>query len=142
MPANILIVDDNALTQQLCAILLCAQGFRTAGVEDGRAAADIISRKRPDLVLLDIELPGESGLEILRQIKGDPGTRSLPVVAMTAFAMRGDKERFMAAGFDAYLAKPFFLNQLLATIAPFVGAAAVGRPPAGAGARQYAAGLR
>jgi len=123
MPANILIVDDNSLTLRLCSDLLQAHGFGTASVADGSAALDSISRESPDLVLLDIQLDGESGLEVLRRLKDADATRSVPVVAMTAFAMKGDKEKFMAAGFDAYLAKPFFLDELLATIAPFVGMA-------------------
>ena len=123
MPANILVVDDNALTLQLCDALLRAHGFDTASIEDGSTALDVINSESPDLVLLDIQLPGESGLELLRRIKDDSRARSVPIVAMTAFAMKGDKERFLAAGFDAYLAKPFSLNDLLTTIAPFVSAA-------------------
>lgn len=123
MPGKILIVDDNTFTLRLCSDVLEAHGFRTAGVEDGHAALDAVGRESPDLVLLDIQLIGESGFDVLRRIKDASQARSLPIVAMTAFAMKGDREKCMAAGFDAYLPKPFFLKELLAAIAPFVGAA-------------------
>lgn len=113
----VVVVEDNERSRRLVRDLLELRGFTVVEAdcaEDGVAAARRVS---PALVLLDIQLPGMDGEAALRQLRADPATAGIPVVAVTAYAMRGDEERLLAAGFDAYLAKPIdtrtFVDHLL-----------------------------
>ena len=103
MSKTILVVEDNDLTLKLLNELLQANGYDTLQASDGRAAVDISRRRRPDLVLMDIRLPGRSGLEATRRIKADPETADIPVVAVTANAMKGDEETVLEGGCDGYI---------------------------------------
>ena len=105
-PARVLIVDDNALNIELVRFVLEAAGFEVASAPDADTALAQIGAFEPAVVLMDIQLPGMSGLTLTRQIKADPALRHLVVVAHTAYAMKGDAARLLAAGCDGYLAKP------------------------------------
>jgi two-component system, cell cycle response regulator DivK len=103
--ANLAIVEDNADNRLLLQAILGDQ-FDLVEYENGESALSGFSRARPDLVLLDISLPGMDGNEILKRIRSDAELRNLPVIALTAHAMAGDREKFLAAGFDDYITKP------------------------------------
>lgn len=112
----ILVVEDNPQNRKLARTLLELEGHEVAEAGDAEAAEDAVRERRPDLVLLDIQLPGRDGLELVRRWRRDASTRDLKVVAMTAYAMRGDRDRFLAAGCDGYISKPIdpmrFPNQV------------------------------
>ncbi len=106
MRGHILIVDDNPIDLKLVGELLEIKGFRTERVSDAEQAQRTLTRLLPDLILVDIALPGMDGLTFTRLLKTDPRLAHVPVVALTAFAMRGDDQRAHASGCDAYLTKP------------------------------------
>lgn len=105
MSATVAVVEDNADNRLLLQALL-GDAYTLVEFESGTDALDAFARSRPDLVLLDISLPGMDGTEILQRIRADATLRSLPVIALTAHAMAGDREKFLAAGFDDYVTKP------------------------------------
>ena len=117
----ILIVEDNELNMKLFRDLLEAHGYQTSGTSNGYEALDLVRKTRPDLVLMDIQLPQVSGLEVTRWIKDDPELRSIPVVAVTAFAMKGDEERIREGGCEAYLSKPISVGKFIETVRRFIG---------------------
>ena len=102
----VVVVEDNARSRRLVRDLLELNGFRTVEAESAEEGLEAVRSQDPCLVLLDIQLPGMDGEAALRALRADPSTAALPVVAVTAYAMRGDEERLLAAGFDGYLAKP------------------------------------
>jgi two-component system, cell cycle response regulator DivK len=102
----ILVVDDNALIRKLTRVVLEGAGFRTLQCGTVAEALSLAAEHLPALVLMDIQLPDGDGVTALQQLRGDPRTAAIPVVALTALAMRGDRERFLEAGFDGYIAKP------------------------------------
>ena len=116
MAKTVLIVEDNELNMKLFRDLLEAHGYETSGTSNGFEALDLVRKLRPDLILMDIQLPQVSGLEVTRWIKDDPELRSIPVVAVTAFAMKGDEERIREGGCEAYIAKPISVSHFLDTI--------------------------
>src|ERR671932_242543 len=101
----ILIVEDNEKNLKLVRDLLQYKGYRTLEARTGEEALALARDHLPDLILMDIQLPGMDGGTVLRRLKAEPGTATIPVVAVTAFAMKQDQERFLAAGFSGYLAK-------------------------------------
>lgn len=117
---TVLIVEDNELNMKLFNDLLQAHGYRTVRSVDGRDAVDLAHAHRPDLVLIDIQLPEISGLDVTRRLKADPALRAIPVVAVTAFAMKGDEEKMRAGGCDGYIAKPISVPDFLAAVARFL----------------------
>ena len=121
MSKTILIVEDNDLNMKLFNDLLQAHGYSTLQTKDGLEAVTIAREKRPDLVLMDIQLPVVSGLEVTRMIKANDETKDIPVVAVTAFAMKGDEERIREGGCEGYIAKPISVPIFLETVAKFVG---------------------
>lgn len=110
---TILVVEDNELNMKLFHDLLEAQGYRILQTGDGNAAYQIVRDNHPDLILMDIQLPEKSGLDVTKEIKADPEVRDIPVIAVTAFAMKDDEERIRAAGCDDYLAKPISVTEFL-----------------------------
>ncbi|MGF1623599.1 MAG: response regulator [Alphaproteobacteria bacterium] len=116
MAKTILIVEDNDLNMKLFHDLLEAHGYNTLQTKDGMEALKIAREKRPDLILMDIQLPEVSGLEVTKWIKEDDDLRSIPVVAVTAFAMKGDEEKIRQGGCEAYIAKPISVAQFLETV--------------------------
>jgi len=107
MPAkSILIVDDNPVNLKLIRVLLAGEGYdvHTAGDADG--ALRVLKNSSPQLILMDVQLPGIDGLELTRRLKADPATRAIKILGLTAYAMKGDREKILAAGCDGYIAKP------------------------------------
>jgi two-component system cell cycle response regulator DivK len=121
MAKTILIVEDNELNMKLFRDVLEAHGYDTLEANDGREAFRMVQEDRPDLVLMDIQLPEISGLEVIRWIKEDDDLKSVPVIAVTAFAMKGDEEKILNGGCEAYIAKPISVNEFIETIAQTLG---------------------
>ena len=118
MPGEqILIVDDNPTNLKLVAYLMKANGYAVSTAIDAQAALAEISAKRPALILMDVQLPGIDGLELTRRLKADPETRDIIIVAVSAFAMKGDHDKAIAAGCDDYVTKPIDTRSLPSTIA-------------------------
>lgn len=115
--AKILVVEDNATNLKLARILLESAGHLVMSATDAEAGLAIARQEQPCLILMDIQLPGIDGLEATALLKKDPATSAIPVVALTALAMKGDEERIRAAGCDGYIAKPMDYQQFLATVA-------------------------
>ena len=113
---RILVVEDNRANLRLVRDVLERAGYLVLSAQDADAGIALARSERPDLVLMDIQLPGKDGLTATRLLKGDPATRDIPVVAVTAQAMRGDRERFLAAGFDHYVDKPIRYRALVALL--------------------------
>jgi two-component system cell cycle response regulator DivK len=120
---TILIVEDNTLNMKMLADLLGSQGYAVLQAEDGEPGFTMAKQHRPDLILMDIQLRDISGLEVTRRLRADPETRDIPVVAVTAFAMRGDAERLLAGGCDGYVPKPISPRRFLDTVRDFIGPA-------------------
>jgi two-component system cell cycle response regulator DivK len=116
MPKKILIVEDNELNMKLFHDLLEVHGYKTIQTKDGRDVLRLAREHGPDLILMDIQLPEVSGLEVTRQLKQDAALKSIPVIAVTAFAMKGDEEKIRNGGCEAYIAKPISISNLLTTI--------------------------
>ena len=104
--ATILVVDDNPINLKLVSDLLMFEGYRVLKAEDGEEAAASVEAEPPDLILLDVDLPGIDGLTLTKRLKSDQRTADIVIVALTAFAMKADRQRAMAAGCDAYVTKP------------------------------------
>ncbi len=119
-PATILTVDDDLPSRELIVEILRAGGYRVWEAGDARTALAMVSGERPDLILMDLQLPGLDGLEAVRRLKADPAMRTIPIVAVTAFATHVDEEQALAAGCDAYLSKPINRYDLLAIVARFL----------------------
>jgi two-component system cell cycle response regulator DivK len=116
MPKKVLIVEDNELNMKLFRDLLEAHGYQTLESRDGIEALRVARDERPDLILMDIQLPEVSGLEVAKWIKEDEQLRSIPIIAVTAFAMKGDEEKIREGGCEGYLAKPISLTSFLETV--------------------------
>ena len=115
--ATILVVEDNTANMTLAVYLLETVGHTVLSATDAEAGLALARAQHPDLILMDIQLPGMDGLEATAQLKGDEATRAIPVIALTALAMKGDEERIRAAGCDGYIAKPMRYKEFLATVA-------------------------
>jgi two-component system cell cycle response regulator DivK len=115
--AVVLIVEDNAANMKLAIFLLESAGHTVLNATDAEAGLTLARDQHPDLILLDIQLPGMDGFEAIVRLKRDDSTRIIPVIALTALAMKGDEERIRAAGFDGYIAKPMHYPAFLATVA-------------------------
>jgi two-component system cell cycle response regulator DivK len=117
---KVLIVEDNELNMKLFHDLIEACGHDTLETRDGIEALKLAREHHPDLILMDIQLPEVSGLEVTRWLKEDDDLRTIPVVAVTAFAMKGDEEKIRSGGCEAYIAKPISVNNFLETIGRFL----------------------
>ena len=122
MSKTVLIVEDNELNMKLFHDLLEAQGYATLQTKDRREALKMAHEHRPDLILMDIQLPEVSGLEFTKWIKEDENLRSIPVIAVTAFTMKGDEEKIRQGGCEAYIAKPISVSEFLETVQKFIDA--------------------
>jgi two-component system cell cycle response regulator DivK len=121
MPKKVLVVEDNELNMKLFHDLLEASGYDTIQTRSGLEAIDLAREHRPDLILMDIQLPEVSGLEVTKWIKEDDDLRSIPIVAVTAFAMKGDEERIRKGGCEAYLSKPISVGKFIETVKAYAG---------------------
>jgi two-component system cell cycle response regulator DivK len=113
---RILIVEDNEKNMKLFRDVLRVRAYRTLEATTGGQAIELASKHAPDLVLMDIQLPDIDGIEALGRLRRDERTASIPVLALTAQAMEGDRERFLVAGFDGYISKPVNVTELLGTV--------------------------
>ena len=117
MNEKILIVDDNSQNMRLIQMVLRTKGYTLLKATDGEEALDVTMRERPDLILMDIQLPKMNGLEVTKKLRETPAFSHIPIIALTAYAMKGDKERFIDGGCNAYLSKPFNTHELSRVIA-------------------------
>lgn len=120
MTKRVLIVEDNDLNMKLFHDLLEAHGYETLQTKDGLEALQLARQHHPDLILMDIQLPEVSGLEVTKWIKEDDELKSIPIVAVTAFAMKGDEEKIREGGCEAYIAKPISIAHFLETVKRFL----------------------
>jgi two-component system cell cycle response regulator DivK len=124
MAKKILIVEDNDLNLKLFRDLLGANGYLTFETKEGIEAISMTRNVMPDLIIMDIQLPEISGLDIARKLKSDASMRHIPVLAVTAFAMKDDEQKILAAGCEAYLSKPIAIDVFLSTVRRFLEPAA------------------
>lgn len=120
MQKTVLIVEDNELNMKLFNDLLEAHGYITLQSRSGMEAIDLARAHKPDLILMDIQLPEVSGLEVTKWIKEDDDLKAIPVIAVTAFAMKGDEERIRQGGCEAYISKPISVTSFLKTVSSFL----------------------
>jgi len=120
MGKTVLIVEDNDLNMKLFHDLLEAHGYKTLQTKDGMQALELARTHRPDLIIMDIQLPEVSGLEVTKWLKEDDQLHTIPVVAVTAFAMKGDEEKIRQGGCEGYLAKPISVATFIATVKRFL----------------------
>ena len=121
MAKTILIVEDNELNMKLFHDLLEAHGYGTLQTRNGLEAIDLARAHHPDLILMDIQLPEVSGLEVTKWMKEDDDLRAIPVIAVTAFAMKGDEDRIRKGGCEAYISKPISVTKFIETVRSFLG---------------------
>ena len=120
MPKTVLVVEDNDLDMKLFRDLLELAGDNVLEAKDGMEGWRMARERRPDLILMDIRLPDASGLEVTKWLKGDETLKSIPVIAVTAFAMAGDREKILEGGCDAYISKPISISKFLQTLKRYV----------------------
>ena len=118
---TVMIVEDNEINMRLFRDLLTAFGYKTVETRDGLQALDLARSEKPDLILMDIQLPEISGLDITRWMKADDELANIPIIAVTAFAMRGDEERFLEGGCQDYLSKPISVASFIGAVRKFIG---------------------
>ena len=121
MGKKIMIVEDNELNMKLFRDLLDAHAYETIQIRDGENALEAARTEQPDLIVMDMQLPGVSGLEVTRLLKKDDALKGIPVLAVTAFAMKGDEDRIRNGGCEAYIAKPIRIEELLGTVRHLLG---------------------
>ncbi|MEO0496118.1 MAG: response regulator [Pseudomonadota bacterium] len=121
MAKKVMIVEDNDLNMKLFNDLLEARGYETVQSRDGINAVEIARAERPDLILMDIQLPEVSGLTVTQHLKDDAELHTIPVIAVTAFAMTGDEERIRQGGCEAYISKPISVQKFLDTVRNYIG---------------------
>ncbi|MBK1623617.1 MULTISPECIES: response regulator [Hyphomicrobiales] len=121
MPKTVMIVEDNELNMKLFNDLLRAKGYGTLPMRNGYEALETLKTERPDLIIMDIQLPEISGLEVTRLIKQDDELKHIPVIAVTAFAMKGDEERIRQGGCEGYLSKPISVASFIENVRNYIG---------------------
>ena len=122
MPGEkVLVVEDNPVNRRLLEFLLRSQGYQVSEATTAQEAFELLKSERIDLILMDVQLPGIDGLEATKQLKADPRTSDIPVVAVTSYAMKGDREKALAAGCVSYITKPIDKAILLQEVANLVG---------------------
>lgn len=117
---TVMIVEDNELNMKLFHDLLDAHGYNTLQTRDGMEALELARSHHPDLILMDIQLPEVSGLEVTKWLKQDESLKDIPIIAVTAFAMKGDEEKIREGGCEAYIAKPISVAELMETVNRFI----------------------
>jgi two-component system, cell cycle response regulator DivK len=120
MMARVLVIEDNVSNMTLATFLLKSVGHAVLSATDAEVGLTIARGEQPDLILMDIQLPGMDGLQATTLLKGNASTSAIPVIALTALAMKGDEERIRDAGCDGYIAKPMAYREFLATVAEFL----------------------
>ena len=120
-PARILVVEDNPMNMELAVDLLKLRGHEVLSAVTGQEALEISAREKLDLILMDVQLPGMDGLAVTRKLKENPATEHIPVVALTAHAMKGDEERMLSHGCIGYIAKPINTREFPEAVEKFIG---------------------
>ena len=123
MPKSILIVEDNQTNAELLKDVLGMKGYEVTIVARGADALEMVRSKPPNLVLMDIQLPGMDGYEVTRRLKSDPSTSHIPIIAVTAYALKGDMDKAIRAGCDDYISKPINTRELPKVVEKFIGPA-------------------
>ena len=121
MHKTILLVEDNEVNRRLAGFLLRSHGYEVREATTAAAAFEMVDKERPDLIVMDIQLPGMDGLEITKKLKEQPATADIPVIAVTSYAMKGDREKAFAAGCAGYVTKPIDKNTFIQEVAAHVG---------------------
>ena len=116
----VLIVEDNPLNMKLFSAMIAAQGYEALQASDGSSALALARERHPDLIIMDLQLPDMSGLDVAHSLKQDPDTREIPIIATTAYALRGDEATIRASGCDGYMAKPIAISEFLELIESFM----------------------
>ena len=129
MSAKILLVEDNEQNRYLATFLLEKRGHQVVHAESGPRGLELAAAERPDLILLDIQLPGMDGHAVARALKGDPALKAIPIVAVTSYAMAGDREKVLAAGVEGYIEKPIDPQTFAAEVERFLAPAPKASPP-------------
>lgn len=109
---NVMVVEDNEKNRKLMRVVLKAKGYNVIEAATGEEALNILRNQKPDIILMDIQLPGIDGITLIKQIKGTTALKDTPIIAVTAYAMKGDEEKIMEAGCDAYVSKPINTQEL------------------------------
>jgi CheY-like chemotaxis protein len=120
MPKSILIIDDHPVNLELVKVLMVLEGYEVHTAGDAETALQLLADLRPDLILMDVQLPGMDGLELARRLKADPVHKNVRIIALTAYAMKGDEEKALAAGCDGYLSKPIDTRTFPKMVASFL----------------------
>ncbi len=120
MSKTVMIVEDNDLNMKLFDDLLTAHGYKTVKTQDGRNALELAKKHMPDLIVMDIQLPEISGIEVTKQIKANDSLKHIPVIAVTAFAMKGDEDKIRKSGCEDYIAKPISVPDFIKTIKKYL----------------------
>jgi CheY-like chemotaxis protein len=118
---KILLIEDNEVNRRLAGFLLRSQGYQVREATSAMAAFEMLDKERPDLIVMDIQLPGMDGLEATRKIKEQPATADIPIIAVTSYAMKGDREKALAAGCAGYVTKPIDKATFIQEVAAHVG---------------------
>jgi CheY-like chemotaxis protein len=121
--ARVLLVEDNPANLALMTYLLQASGYTTLTATNGREGVEVAQRESPDVILMDLQMPNMNGYEAAREVKEMPALRGVPIVAVTAFAMVGDRDKILAHGFDGYIAKPITPERFVSEVEGFIAAA-------------------
>ncbi|WP_347274033.1 response regulator [Candidatus Kuenenia sp.] len=117
---NVMVVEDNEKNRKLIRVVLKAKGYNVIEATTGEEALSLLKEQRPDIILMDIQLPGIDGLTLIRQIKADVGKKDIPIIAVTAHAMKGDEQKILETGCDAYMSKPIDTRELPLTIEKYL----------------------
>lgn len=117
---NVMVVEDNEKNRKLMRVILKAKGYNVVEAATGEEALGILKNQKPDIILMDIQLPGIDGLTLIKQIKADASTKGVPILAVTAYAMKGDEQKFRDAGADGYLSKPINTQELPLIIEKYI----------------------
>ncbi len=120
MTKKVLVVEDNELNMKLFRDLLEAHGYKTVPTRNGNEVLDLARREQPDLILMDIQLPEVSGLDVTRWLKADADLKKIPVIAVTAFAMKGDEQKIREGGCEDYISKPISVTGFIETIQKYL----------------------
>lgn len=117
---NVMVVEDNEKNRKLMRVVLKAKGYNVIEATTGEEALGILKHQMPDIILMDIQLPGIDGLTLVKQIKADAITKDIPIIAVTAYAMKGDEQKFLETGCDAYVSKPINTQELPLVIEKYI----------------------
>ncbi len=117
---NVMVVEDNEKNRKLVRVVLKSKGYNVIEATTGEEALNILKNQKPNIILMDIQLPGIDGLTLIKQIKADAATKEIPIIAVTAYAMKGDEQKILDTGCEAYMSKPINTQELPLTIEKYI----------------------